>query len=250
MMKWASPATLVTYLITNRAGLPPWNTRINWVTLAIDQWDLVCFTKLPLTRAFVKEVYIPRRLWAEVNGVSSITDPLFKNASPELLDAFSKRTGHDQLMESSLTQCYRRSGCVDGLSHTIFTNDLVSKYIPGEAMIDAKYMAGEGADRERALAAARQEFAKKTPKRAIKERKGWRAKKREAAAAAAAAAAVAGAEEAITAGSSKPQYLDNKGESSSSSNNGDQDAPVSEKLMELAERMNELMTNFVKGLDS
>ncbi|KAL2170450.1 hypothetical protein VTG60DRAFT_4830 [Thermothelomyces hinnuleus] len=212
MMKWVSPATLVTHLITNRASMPPWNTRINWVALAIDQWDLVCFTMLPLTRAFVKKVYIPGKRWTEVNGVSPITDPLFKNASLRLLKTLSKPKGDDQLMEASRILCYRKSNCVDGFEHTVFKNDLVSKYIPKEGEVDPRLIADISAYREHDLAAAELQFTKKMPKKVTKERKGRRAMKREAAAAAAPAAT-----EEAAADSGKPQCQNEKEESSSSS---------------------------------
>lgn len=50
MMQGVIAVSLVNYLIASRAGLPPWKTRIDWVALAIDNWDIVNFTSLPLTR--------------------------------------------------------------------------------------------------------------------------------------------------------------------------------------------------------
>ncbi|KAL2177641.1 uncharacterized protein P884DRAFT_200031 [Thermothelomyces heterothallicus CBS 202.75] len=244
MMTWVSPATLVTHLITNRAGMPPWNTRINWVALAIDQWDLVCFTMLPLTRAFVKKVYIPGKRWTEVNGVSPITDPLFRNASLRLLKTLSKPKGDDQLMEASRILCYRKRSCVDGFEHTVFKNHLVSKYIPKEGELDPRLIADISSYREHDLAAEELQFTKKMPKKVTKERKGRRAMKREAAAAAAATAA----EEA--AAESGEQQCQNKKEEGSSLSEGEEDAPISERLMDLADRTNDAITNLQKSLNS
>jgi hypothetical protein len=63
MMEGVSATTLVTYIITSRAGLPPWNTRVDWVALAIDNWDLVDFSSLPLTREHVLKWYATSELF-------------------------------------------------------------------------------------------------------------------------------------------------------------------------------------------
>ncbi|KAL1837154.1 hypothetical protein VTJ49DRAFT_4200 [Mycothermus thermophilus] len=81
MMDWADPPTLITYLIHNRAGLPPWCTRIDWVKLAIDNWDMVDFTKLPLTRACVKKHFIPHKGW-EHYYTAGIIDPSANSTTP------------------------------------------------------------------------------------------------------------------------------------------------------------------------
>jgi hypothetical protein len=250
MMEWVSPATLVTHLITNRAGMPPWNTRIDWVTLAISEWDLVCFTMLPLTRAFVKKVYIPGQLWKEVNGVSPITDPLFKNANRKLLKDLARNPKpgdarpRRRLMESSKDMCYNRGKCDEGIEHVVFKNEALQAFIPDMSVDEETYRRIMAAyEREMAeLAETQNQLGKKMPKKVTKERKGRRAMKKEAMAAAA-------AEEDAVAGPSEPK--------NNPANNNDQverdepsedekDIPVSETLLNLTDAVDELVQNIQK----
>jgi hypothetical protein len=245
MMEWVSPATLVTHLITNRAGMPPWNTRIDWVALAISEWDLVCFTMLPLTRAFVKKVYIPGRRWTEVNGVSPITDPVFKNASRKLLKDLAKKPEPGDagprrpLMEASKEMCYCRSKCHDDIEHTVFKNEALQKFIPDMSVDEETYRRIMAAY-EREMAESQNQLAKKVPKKVTKERKGRRAMKKEAMAAAA-------AEEEAVAGPSEPKNTatDNNDQVHESSED-EKEIPVSETLLNLADAVDELVKNIQK----
>ncbi len=174
--------------------MPPWRTRIDWVTLAIENWDLVDFQLLPLTRDYVTKVYIPGKRWPEVNGLSAITDPLFETADIRLLKRLASQEPTKQqpnrqpLMEASSDLCYCRHGCGGGkIEHAIFKNTYLHKYIP-DMSVSQEELQKILAARERDLAATEQEFAKKVPKTATKERMGRRAMKKAAAAAAAAAA--------------------------------------------------------------
>ena len=242
MMEWVSPATLVTHLITNRAGMPPWDTRIDWVTLAIGEWDLVCFTQLPLTREFVKKEYIPGKRWTEVKGVSPITDPIFKDANLRSLKALAKPKSDDPkrrvpLMEASRSLCYCEHGCYDGLEHTVFKNKIIRKYI-AEVQLENKGNGPTVGDRERALAATQAQLAKKVPKKVTKERKGRRAMKKEAMAAAATEEKVAGPSE-------------QKNDPAEEEPSEDEDsAPLSQKLMELADTVGDVLDNLQKTIKS
>lgn len=197
MMKWVTPSVLVTHLITNRAGMPPWCTRLDWVALAIDKWELVDFNRLPLTRDTVRRTYIPNKSWERIdNGPSPITDPLFKNADVNLLEALASTPKPDDpvnphripLMESSEDLCYCRKKCSrDDGEHTVFENEAIQQYITD--IFSGEAWATLMAQRERQLAANALQPAKQMPKKVVKERKGRRAMKKEALAAAAAAAA-------------------------------------------------------------
>ncbi|KAK4098354.1 hypothetical protein N658DRAFT_477410 [Parathielavia hyrcaniae] len=264
MMEWVSPATLVTHLITNRAGMPPWNTRIDWVALALSEWDLVCFTMLPLTRAFVKKVYIPGRRWKEVDGVSPITDPAFKNADRKLLKDLARkptkpkpgdsRSSRRPLMEASLDMCYCRNKCHDDAEHTVFKNEAVQKFIPNMSVDEETYQRLMAAY-EREVASNQLQVPKKVPKNVTKERKGRRAMKKEAMAAAAAAGE---GQEAVTAGPSVPkstttamaESIDHAERDDSSEDEDGQDVPVSQSLLDLADAVDEVIKNIQKVVKS
>jgi hypothetical protein len=250
MMEWVSPATLVTHLITNRAGMPPWDTRIDWVTLAIGEWDLVCFTQLPLTREFVKKEYIPGKRWTEVRSVSPITDPIFENANLRSLKALAKPKLDDPkprapLMEASRGLCYCEHGCYDGLEHTVFKNKIIRKYI-AEVQLEHKIGAAV-ADRERVLAATQAQIAKKVPKKVAKERKGRRAMKKEAMAAAATEEAVAGPSEPKTVPAEKKDEVEKELNAPSGDENS---APLSQRLMELADTVGDVLDSLQKTIKS
>lgn len=243
-MEWVSPATLVTHLITNRAGMPPWNTRIDWVTLAIGEWDLVCFTQLPLTLAFVLAEYIPGQRWTEVTGVSPITDPLFERADLKSLKALAKPElgglhSRPPLMEASRSLCYCRHGCLDGLEHIIFKNKAIRKYI-AEVKVTYKVKGPLLSDRERVLAVCQAQMAKKAPKQVTKERKGRRAMKKEAMAAAA-------SEESPT---SPNEPKDQAVKEHSAPSEAENPVPLSQRLMELADTVGDVLENIQKTMRS
>ncbi|KAK4148841.1 hypothetical protein C8A00DRAFT_38575 [Chaetomidium leptoderma] len=246
MMGWVSPATLVTHLITNRAGMPPWRTRIDWVALALTNWDMVCFTMLPLTRAFVRKVYIPGRRWEEVNGVSPITDPLFKKANLRLLKDLAKKPHPDdpncrpRLMEASRELCYCYNKCADGIKHAIFDNDDLEKYIP--KMVPTKEALRKlAADRELAVAVSELEIAKKMPKKVDKKGKpkGRRAMNKEAAAAVEEAAAGPSQQQNDTIPTGNIDLVDVEEESSSA----EEEKTVSEGLLDLADAVGDVLEN-------
>ncbi|KAK4044072.1 hypothetical protein C8A01DRAFT_31669 [Parachaetomium inaequale] len=253
MMEWASPATLANYLITNRAGKPPWNTRINWVDLAIDQWDLVCFTMLPLTHSFVRKEYVPGKRWVGVNGVSPITDPLFKNASLKYLKSLAKAKRDESksnrsypLMEASRVLCYCKNDCFDGFEHAVFKNEFAAKYIP-DIELEFKFSDEMMAAHERDLAASEMQMAKKLPKKVTKERKGRRAMKKDAMAAAAAEEEVAGpSQQNNTATGHKNQV---KKEQSPPSVD-EKEVPLSEKLMDIADAVDDVIDSLQKTVKS
>lgn len=249
-MEWVSPATLVTHLITYRAGMPPWDTRIDWVALAIGEWDLVCFTMLPLTREFVKKEYIPGKRWTEVKGVSPITDPIFEDANLRSLKALAKPKPDDPkrrapLMEASQSLCYCKHGCYDGLEHTVFKNKIIRKYI-AEVKPEHKEDATV-ADRERALATTQAQMAKKVPKKVTKERKGRRAMKKEAMAAAAAQEEVAGPSEPKKAPAEKKHQVEKELNAPSED---EAEAPLSQRLMELADTVGDVLDSLQKTIKS
>ncbi|KAH6856100.1 hypothetical protein B0I37DRAFT_442829 [Chaetomium sp. MPI-CAGE-AT-0009] len=251
MMEWVSPATLVTHLITTRAGMPPWDTRVDWVALAIGEWDLVCFTQLPLTRAFVKKEYIPGKRWTEVNGVSPITDPLFEDANLKLLKSLArpKRDGTKcchPLMEASRTLCYCEKGCLDGLDHTVFKNKLVRKYI-SEVKLEYTITGGTLADPERIIAATQEQMAKKMPKKVTKERKGRRAMKKDAMAAAAAEEELAGPSKPKDTPTEKKSGVEEERDPPSEDEN---QAPLSQRLMELADAVGDVINSIQKTIKS
>ncbi|KAL2129763.1 hypothetical protein VTI74DRAFT_7315 [Chaetomium olivicolor] len=219
MMKWVTPAALVTHLITNRDGLPPWNTRIDWIRLALDNYtlfsfpqtsqkqikmtlidsfpvDQVNFKSLPLTRAYVKKSYIPEKQWNNFNLISPYTDPLFTNANRKLLKQLVKKPAPGEkkkfpeqpLMENSQDLCY----CRNMGEHAIFKNRDIARYIP-KMQATKEDIKRLQAVQERARALSEMEVAKKMPKQVTKEKMGRR-KAKKAAAAAAATAASADAE--------------------------------------------------------
>jgi hypothetical protein len=225
-------------LITNRAGMPPWNTRIDWVELAIREWDLVSFTLLPLTRAYVRKVYIPGRRWEEVNGVSPITDPLFENADRRLLKALAKKPKRGEscppigpLMEASRELCYCRNKCDASSEHAIFNNPYLDKYIPDMTAEKEEFLELMAAQ-ERELAEAEMQLSKKAPKPAgsKKERKGRRAMKKEAAAAAAASQGQGEPSQAKTTAAGKQNQAGQGGGSSE-----DEEEDVSYRMLELTD---------------
>lgn len=252
MMKWVAPSTLVTHLITNRAGMPPWNTRIDWVALALDNWDLVCFSLLPLTRAFVRQVYIPGKCWTTINGISPFTDPLFKDANRKLLkDLATKPKSNDPhrrgpLMEASSELCYCRTKRPGHTDHTVFGNAYIQKYIP-DMRADEQMLRQLAADHERELAASRLEVAKKVPKTVTKERKGRRAMKKEAMAAAAAAAAEEKKEgQAVASGSQEKKTTSAQVENPPAE---EREKPLSERLLDITDAVCDVfeeMQNVVK----
>jgi hypothetical protein len=253
MIEWASPATLVHYLITNRAGMPPWNTRIDWVALAIDQWELLCFTMLPLTHSFVRKEYVPGKLWAEVNGVSPITDPLFTNASLKLLESLakpkddgSKSNRRLPLMEASRVLCYCKNDCFDGFEHAVFKNESISKYIPN---VEPEFKLAEDmlAAHERDLAATELQMTKKLPKKVTKERKGRRAMKKDAMAAAAAEEELAGpSQKKNTATDQKDQVEKDQ----SPPSEDEKEVPLSEKLMKYGNAVADVLESIQKTIKS
>jgi hypothetical protein len=235
MMAWVTPMVLVTHLITNRAGMPPWKTRIDWVKLAIDNWDMVCFVLLPLTREFVKREYIPLKRWEEVKGLSPITDPLFENSSRRLLQRLSQPTQARPLKEdSSDKMCCCEDGCNE---HAIYQNEQLKKYLRDPAEIEEQARRyREAREREIAAAAAEVEAPKREPKKADKSgKKGWRAKKREAA-----------AEGAATAGPSteKPKEEASHNDGACDEDLDKEDIPVSDRLLELADQVEEIQEAF------
>ncbi|KAK4226574.1 hypothetical protein QBC38DRAFT_545843 [Podospora fimiseda] len=90
----ASIKTLITHLITNRQGLPPWQTRINWVSLALANYDLVDFSSLPFTKMFVRLwynrhiPYKPNPPWFPA-GPCPFQDPLLVGANHRRLHSFA-----------------------------------------------------------------------------------------------------------------------------------------------------------------
>ncbi|KAK3294344.1 uncharacterized protein B0H64DRAFT_463102 [Chaetomium fimeti] len=249
MMEWVSPATLVTHLITNRAGMPPWDTRVDWVALAIGEWDLLCFTQLPLTRAFVREEYIPGKRWTEVKGVSPITDPLFEDADHKLLKSLARPKRDDTkcscpLMEASRTLCYCENGCLDGLEHTVFKNKLIRKYI-AEVKLEYKVTGGTLADRERHLAVSQAQMAKRMPKKVTKERKGRRAMKKDAMAAAAAEEELANPSETKNVPAEKNDQVEKEDDPPSDEKN---QTDLSQRFIELADAVTGVINNLEKGI--
>lgn len=131
--------SLIAYLIANRAGLPPWRTRLDWVAIAIDCWDIVDMHNLPLTREYVVSSYIPKKLWigAEdwAGSRSPYEDPLFRGhvdvhklrelAKPKKGKGVQVKCPHGHklerppLMESSLVGCY---GCEGQDHHYVLAN--------------------------------------------------------------------------------------------------------------------------------
>ncbi|GAB1319531.1 Reticulocyte-binding protein 2 a [Madurella fahalii] len=111
MMETVTVPALITHLITNRAGLPPFCTQIDWVALAIDNWNLVDMTSLPLTREFVKTSYVPNKMWNNdwVGGRSPITDPLLVGTDLRKLKMLAKGVGNGdsrgRLMEAAYVSC-------------------------------------------------------------------------------------------------------------------------------------------------
>ena len=228
--------------------MPPWRTRIDWVELAIQEWDLVCFTMLPLTRNYVRKNYVPGRRWAEVDGVSHITDPLFENADRKRLKALAKKAKDGNpflnggLMESSREMCYCRNKGHDGSPHAIFNNKHLDKYIPDLSVDRAEFLARIAAHEHEIAASDMMQLTKQMPKTVTKERKGRRAMKKEAAAVAAAAAAaqetVAGPSQEKTATASKKAEV--------KPDEGSEDEPevsLSDKMLDLTDAISEVLEN-------
>lgn len=111
MMETVTVPALITHLITNRAGLPPFCTQIDWVALAIDNSDLVDMTSLPLTREFVKTRYVPSKMWNNdwVGGRSPLSDPLLAGMDIRKLRKLAKGSGdgdgRGSLMEAAYVPC-------------------------------------------------------------------------------------------------------------------------------------------------
>lgn len=258
-MAWVSPAQLVTYLINNRAGLPPWKTRIDWVALANANWDLVCFTSLPLTRAFVKKVYIPGQLWEQVEGVSPLTDPLFKKADRKLLRTLGKkptdgpRPRHPALMEATQDECYCCKQCDHSQTdQAVFKNEFIQDFIP-DMQPDEETTRRAEEERERALAVSERQINKQMPKKVTKERKGRRAMKKDALAAAAAAAeAEKGQAEGVAGPSNanKSAAPENKGQAAdkkeAESEDEKDDRPLSERMLDCLDMAEEICDVFDK----
>ncbi|KXX74586.1 Reticulocyte-binding protein 2 a [Madurella mycetomatis] len=95
MMATVTVPALITHLITNRAGLPPFCTQIDWVALAVDNWDLVDMASLPLTREFVKTRYVPSKMWNNdwVGDRSPLSDPLLVGIDIRTLRKLAKGSG-------------------------------------------------------------------------------------------------------------------------------------------------------------
>lgn len=252
MMQTAPVYALITYLIVNRAGLPPWNTRIDWISLAIDNWDLIDMTSLPLTREFVKKWYIPNKAWENhkewVDGRSPYSDPLLVGidraklkalANPKTTTTGSKGKGGRvrPLNEASPDSCYCEHQRERG---AVFKNKEVEKYIP-KRQLDEAALREVIAARERAVAESGLDLTKKQPKSVNKVRLGRRAQKK--AAMAAAAEANGHQKEMEGATTTAPQehtYLTTAVAAEASSD----DEPVSEQMLRLADRFDE----FVNGL--
>ncbi|KAK4134528.1 hypothetical protein BT67DRAFT_296745 [Trichocladium antarcticum] len=137
MMEGVSAATLVTYLVTSRAGLPPWNTRIDWVALVIDNWDLVDFSSLPLTREHVRAWYIPHRAWTLAATWtprlrSPFSSPLLAGADLKLVKGLANPAANSTrrpLNEASPDACL----CPDRIATVVvFKNKWIRKYIPAQ----------------------------------------------------------------------------------------------------------------------
>ena len=263
MMAWVSPAQLVTYLISNRAGLPPWKTRIDWVALANANWDLVSFTMLPLTRAFVKKAYIPGQLWLGIEGVSPLTDPLFRKADRKLLRRLGKkptegpRPRHGILMEATDEVCYCREQCHSSeAEHKVFKNEYIQDFIP-DMQADEETIRRVQAEHAHAVAASELQITKQMPKKVTKERKGRRAMKKEALAAAASAEAeneqtetVAGPSNANKSAASKNEKQADKKKPDS---DDEQDRPLSERMLDcldMAEEMCDVFEQLQKIVNS
>ncbi|KAK4240507.1 hypothetical protein C8A03DRAFT_13157 [Achaetomium macrosporum] len=244
MMEWVTPITLVTHLITNRAGMPPWNTRIDWVKLAINNWDMVCFVLLPLTRAYVKREYIRLKRWEEVKGLLPITDPLFQNADRKLLQRLAQPTAEHPLKEDSTTMCCCQDACNE---HAVYRNEQLKKYLrdPAEVQEEAcRFM--EARAREVAAAAAELEVPKKVPKKANKDRKkGRRVLKKEALAAAAATGEAENTKgEAVSiAGPCTEKPKEENKHNDSPSDEDKEDMPVSDRLLALADKIDQVYQN-------
>lgn len=173
MMEWATPATLVHYLITNRAGLPPWDTRIDWVRLALDQWDLVSLTALPLTREFAEDQYIPLSLWQDIKGLSHITDPFFANITHERLKELASPGMYPAFTQEYPGLCSDTANCPHQFGHAIFKNEYAKALIPKRVATAVGTIAAEG------IAAAAKESPNQQPKEATRQLKGRRDMKKE-----------------------------------------------------------------------
>ena len=227
--------------------MPPWRSRVDWVELAIREWDLVCFTMLPLTRQYVRKVYIPGKRWEEISGDSHITDPLFENASRKSLKALAKQAKDGNpflnggLMESSREMCYCRNKGHDGSPHAIFNNERLDKYIPNLTVDKDEFLAAITAH-EREIAASEMQLTKQMPKTVTKERKGRRAMKKEAAAAAAAAAAqgtIAGPSQEKTKTTAQTDEVKHD----ESSSDDEPEFSLSDKMLDLTDAISEVLEN-------
>jgi hypothetical protein len=263
MMAWVSPAQLVTYLISNRAGLPPWRTRIDWVALANANWDLVSFTMLPLTRAFVKKAYIPSKLWLEIEGVSPLTDPLFRKADRKLLRTLGKkptdgpRPRHATLMEATDEVCYCREQCHSSeAEHKVFKNEYIQDFIP-DMQADEETIRKVQAERASAVAASERQITKQVPKKVTKERKGRRAMKKDALAASAAVEGENAQPETVarpsTANKSAAPKNKNQADKKKPDSDVEEDRPLSERMLDcldMAEEMCDVFEQLQKIVNS
>ncbi|KAK3987225.1 hypothetical protein QBC44DRAFT_128616 [Cladorrhinum sp. PSN332] len=137
-MESADVETIITYLLTNRQGVPPWSTRIDWISLAVDNHELVDFTSLPLTKRFVRDWYNPHKIYQNPSwhvGPSPLQDPDLVGADRHRLEKLAKgeyiRNGirRDALRE--YRSCH--SGPEDSASwnsHSVLKNAPLVKYIP------------------------------------------------------------------------------------------------------------------------
>jgi hypothetical protein len=263
MMAWVSPAQLVTYLISNRAGLPPWRTRIDWVALANANWDLVSFAMLPLTRAFVKKAYIPSKLWLEIEGVSPLTDPLFRKADRKLLRTLGKkptdgpRPRHATLMEATDEVCYCREQCHSSeAEHKVFKNEYIQDFIP-DMQADEETIRKVQAERASAVAASERQITKQVPKKVTKERKGRRAMKKDALAASAAVEGENAQPETVarpsTANKSAAPKNKNQADKKKPDSDVEEDRPLSERMLDcldMAEEMCDVFEQLQKIVNS
>ncbi|KAJ4289448.1 hypothetical protein N0V88_006928 [Collariella sp. IMI 366227] len=281
MMQRVSPTALCVYLITNRDGLPPWQTRVDWVKLALDNCqiemtnvmsgDIINFKELPLTRAYVKRVYVPQQQWKNVGTTSPYIDPLFANATHKVLKQLSKNPapGKKPLAEHAQDLCY----CRNSGEHPIFKNRAISRYIPDMSATEEDLEELRLAQEE-ARTAVEKMNAKKLPKQANKDKMGRRKAKRAAAAAAAAAEdggarpPSAAAENGKATPSATPvENVKNKGKATAGSCPGlekdangnaktgiyepssdeDNEVPLSERMLKLTEQVEEMFLNMQKA---
>lgn len=261
MMEWATPAALVHYLINNRAGLPPWDTRIDWVALALDQWDLVSLTSLPLTREFVEKEYIPKALWRDIKGLSHLTDPLFINITHRRLKELARPENIPPLpfTQEHPTLCTEPANCPDGTTHTVFKNEYANKLIPKKReIITAESLPSLFQQYTQRFINPRQSaqpdladlLSNQQLKRTTKyTRKGRRALKKERDAIAAAATAAGPSTSTTTATASTPAAASgtantatcNDGETPATFEKDDIDVCTSDRLLDISDLMEDMI---------